>query len=709
MSFEASKHPTPFGGAAPALAEPPRELFALLADFVPQLVWIADPTGYVTWYNQRWHEYTGLTFDESKGRRWQKIVEPAALKEMIPRWEHCIRTGEGFEMVAPFADARGEYSPFLVRGVAMRDNSGAITHWFGTCTDVAEQHSSEDRLRRRNERLHLLSKAAAHVLTAEDQDHVVRTLFDQVSEHLNLDVYFNFMLNREGDALALDSSCGITDEQRAGLQRLEFGQAVCGCVAQKREAMVVTEVQQSLDPRTELIRSLGIRAYACNPLMVGDRLIGTLSFASRSHDRFNDDDLEFLRTICHYVAIAKERMRVEQELREALDRSEAASIAKSEFLANMSHEIRTPMNAVVGLANLMQTDDLPLAKQREFLRTLQLSSQHLLQLINDLLDISKLETQQVELEQTPFFMNDVVNDVVNIQEMHAKEKSIALVVQHADENGDGFVGDPSRIRQVLMNLVGNAIKFTSQGNVIISVTYGASAVAGMATAYIDITDTGIGIAPEHTATIFNKFTQADSSITRKFGGTGLGLSICKTLVELMDGTISVTSAPGKGSCFSLVLPLSLQGHASSKPVVERVPSTEAAPKSKVQILLVEDYWANVLVATAILDNLGYQYEIAENGHEAVKKYTAGHFNAVLMDVQMPEMDGIAATQAIREWEKNEGGGRHTPIIGMTAHALKGDRERCLTAGMDDYLSKPFQPSDLEKKLRTYCKQQTQTV
>ena len=688
-------------GAVPTPPEPPRELFALLADFVPQLVWISDPTGYVTWYNQRWYDYTGLTYEESKGRRWQKNVEPELLPEVIRRWEHCLVTGEPFEMVIPFRGAHGIFQPFLVRGLPMRDAAGATTQWFGTCTDVADQHPSEERLRRRNERLHMLSRAAAHVLTEEDQDHMVRILFDQVAEHLQLDVYFNFMVDELSDVLLLDSATGITDAQREGLQRLEFGQSVCGCVAQHKEPMIITSVQTLTDERTALIRSLGIRAYACNPLMAGDRLIGTLSFASRTRDHFSEEDLEFLRTICHYVAIAKERLRVEKELRYALDRSEAASIAKSEFLANMSHEIRTPMNAVVGLANLLQMDDLPLAKQREFLRTLQVSSQHLLQLINDLLDISKLETHQVELEQIPFFMGDIIQEVVSVQAVRAKEKGLALLVQHASENGDGFVGDPSRLRQVLMNLVNNAIKFTEQGNVIISITYGTSAVDGMANAYIDVTDTGIGIAPKHSATIFNKFTQADSSITRKYGGMGLGLSICRTLVELMDGSISLASTPDKGSCFSLVVPLRLQRQPGAKLPLDQARPGEKPVDSKVHILLVEDYWANVLVATAILDNLGYQYEIAENGIEAVKKYTGGHFDAVLMDVQMPDMDGIAATQAIRAWEEKHGA-THTPIIGMTAHALKGDRERCLAAGMDDYISKPFQPIELEQKLKQYC-------
>ena len=685
----------------------PDDLFPQLANALPQLVWVSDATGYVTWYNQRWYEFTGLDFDRLRGRRWQQLVEPNILPQVTARWEHAVATAAPFEMVFSMRGADRQFHPFLVRGEAIRDENGQLVHWFGTCTDVSTQHGNEERLRQKNERLHLLSVAAAEVLGCEEPDQMVNRLFDAVADHLQLDTYFNFMVNEQGDALYLDACRGVSEEDRAQLRRLEFGQAVCGCVAELKEAMIVTSVQQSQDPRTDLIRSYGIRAYACNPLMAGDRLLGTLSFGSRRRDRFTEDELEFLHTISHYVAIAKERFRIEKDLRTALENTQAANIAKSEFLANMSHEIRTPMNAVVGLSNLLQTKDLPPAKQQEFLRTLQLSSQHLLGLINDLLDITKLETREMKLEEGEFSLGQVLTEVVNIQQVRAKEKGILLLQQYDDRDDDRFLGDPMRMKQVLMNLLGNAIKFTHAGHVAVTASCSPSEKPGEYHCHIDITDTGIGIAPEHLGNIFNKFTQADTSITRKYGGTGLGLSICKTLVELMGGSISVQSTPGKGSRFSLELPMKrfaatpVEKPRPSAEVVELKPAVTGRP---VQILLVEDYWANVLVATSILDNMEYRYEVAENGIEAVRKFTSGKFDAVLMDVQMPDMDGIAATHAIRDLEQKEGRG-HIPIIGMTAHALKGDRERCLAAGMDDYISKPFQPAELEEKLRHYCAQQ----
>jgi PAS domain S-box-containing protein len=676
-----------------------------LADTISVMVWNADARGYVTWYNKRWYEYTGLSFEESKGRRWQKLADPSLLPQIIARWDHCLNSGEPFEMVFELRGANGDSRPFLVNGQPQRGIDGRIVRWFGTCTDLAAQRDREDGLRHHNERLQLLSNAASLLLASTDPQHMVKELFDKICSHLKADLYFNFMVNAKGDALELDSSTGIPEEAQRFIKRLDFGQAVCGTVANVRTPCIYANVQELDDDKTALVRSYGVRSYACFPLLAENRLLGTLSFGSRTVDAFSPDEIEFMQTVAHYVALAKERHRVEHELRDALDRSEAASVAKSEFLANMSHEIRTPMNAVVGLANLLQMDDLPVQKQREFLRTLQLSAQHLLQLINDLLDISRLESNQVQLDRTPFRMDELVKEVASIHEVRAKEKHLRLLVQLPEtDEAEIFLGDPVRIRQILMNLLSNAVKFTEQGQVIVNVAFEPREDNQMML-YLDISDTGIGIPPQHLEAIFHKFTQADGSATRKYGGTGLGLSICRTLTEMMGGQISVHSTPGKGSCFSLAIPLQTQRKLATVPTKQATDEPRSTP---VKILLVEDYWANVLVATAILDNLGYRYEVAENGLEAVRKYTSEEFQAVLMDVQMPDMDGIAATHSIREWEQKRGT-NHTPIIGMTAHALKGDRERCLSAGMDDYISKPFQPIELEQKLKHYCQSQTEAA
>ncbi len=394
-----------------------------------------------------------------------------------------------------------------------------------------------------------------------------------------------------------------------------------------------------------------------------------------------------------------------QDTAEAREQAEAASRAKSEFLANMSHEIRTPMNAVVGLANLLESTINKPARQLEFIRTLKLSAQQLMDLINDVLDIAKLESRQIELEEVPFTFSEVISEIISILAVKAKEKNIELINdQHCDMH-TRLIGDPLRLRQILMNLIGNAIKFTEKGSVTVRSHCEKHERENRMDVIIEVIDTGIGIAQEQREHIFNKFTQADSSITRKYGGTGLGLSISKSLIELMSGTITVEGAPGEGSTFRITVSLPIAENSALKNQVTsnylRPASEEEEAKNKhFRILLVEDYQANVLVATSLLDAFGYPYDLAQTGKEALQKLSDAHFDLVLMDVQMPVMDGFQATRLIREHEKQTGN-TPIPIIGMTAHALTGDREKCLRAGMDEYISKPFQPEELKELLDSF--------
>lgn len=376
-------------------------------------------------------------------------------------------------------------------------------------------------------------------------------------------------------------------------------------------------------------------------------------------------------------------------------KAEEASRAKSEFLANMSHEIRTPMNAIVGLTHIMNNMNVSAERQKEFLKTLQVSAESLMELINDLLDIAKIENESVELEKMPFELQKLLDDVTNILSVKAREKKISLILNASSLSQKIFVGDPLRIKQVLMNLVGNAIKFTEYGTVSINVKSVAVSNTRDAILTIDIADTGVGIPADKHDSIFIKFSQADSSVTRKYGGTGLGLSITKQLVELMNGTITLKSEEEKGSVFTVMLKMP---YTDSVGLLNANAENVLIPDSKsLQILLVEDYEPNILVAKSMLENLGYSCKVARNGREALQILEEQEFNLVLMDVQMPVMDGYSTTRIIREKQAR----RELPrmsILGVTAHALTGDREKCLNAGMDDYLSKPFDSTELQKKI-----------
>jgi len=364
----------------------------------------------------------------------------------------------------------------------------------------------------------------------------------------------------------------------------------------------------------------------------------------------------------------------------------------------MSHEIRTPMNAVIGLANILAISQPLTQKQMEYIKTLQLSADSLLALINDLLDISKIEACSVELEQVPFSLTDVLQEVMRMIVMRVQEKELSLTSEGDAVDGHIFIGDPVRIRQILMNLISNAVKFTEKGGIHIRLASEQAETPDTLNVSIAVEDTGIGIAPDKLETIFEKFVQADSSINRKYGGTGLGLAITKTLAEIMGGTITVESTQGKGSVFTFCVPLKIASDADIRQSSYSLPeiSKHSASRTAANILLVEDNTANILVAKTFLEQFGYRCKVASNGMEAVEMFKNESFAGLLMDVQMHGMNGLEATRLIREYERPRN--MHVPIIGMTAHVMTGDRERCLEAGMDDYIAKPFNPEELKAKL-----------
>jgi len=417
--------------------------------------------------------------------------------------------------------------------------------------------------------------------------------------------------------------------------------------------------------------------------------------------------------------VNKEHEKIKADLIKARQEAEAANRSKTMFLANMSHEIRTPMNSIIGIYNVLNQTELT-EEQKEFLEIIHISSQNLLAIINDILDLSKIEAGQLKLETKPFFLHEEIQQVIKLLSIKAKGKGVELYSKIQSTVPSCIIGDPVRLKQILINLTNNALKFTNEGHVSVSVeTMKPSEMdinsrneflpdeflteeiihPDLLALKFEITDTGIGISHEEQKNLFYEYAQLENPLIQKFEGTGLGLSISKNLTSLMKGKIGVQSDKGKGSTFWFTIPL-LKGNEEVLLSQRRATNPKTKKTRPLSILLVEDNLLNQKFAVTSLQRIGHMVEVAENGKLALEKYIKNRHELILMDIAMPIMDGIEATHRIREWEatpeaKNEAGVlKKTKIVAITAHVMVNDREKCLASGMDEYLAKPYRPQEL---------------
>lgn len=400
--------------------------------------------------------------------------------------------------------------------------------------------------------------------------------------------------------------------------------------------------------------------------------------------------------LIHQLEQTRERLEVEKA------KAENATRAKSMFLASMSHEIRTPLNGIVGMIEILKHTQNK-EKIEEYLEIIEISADNLLNIINDILDFSKIESDQIELEEIPFNFRDELNNVVKLLGLKASSKRLLLTAEVDDNIPAVLIGDSVRLKQIFINLVNNALKFTEEGFVKIK-----ASVETMQDDHIylkcSVTDSGIGITTAGKERLFKEFSQSEKSTTRKYGGSGLGLAISKKLTELMNGKIGVDSEPGKGSEFWFTFKMQISADDSIQ--VSKKAKVSQSPSKSLNVLLVDDNAINRKVAMFTLQKLGHRVESAEDGQEAVDKFLSGNFDVILMDIQMPVMDGYQATLEIRKLQEESVDVSESRIIAMTANAEKGEMEKCIDLGMDDYISKPFKSEDLEDVLqRTFNQNQ----
>ena len=538
------------------------------------------------------------------------------------------------------------------------------------------RRQSQQALAKQNKRLAVLSEAAGVLLTDKDPDTMLSELFEKIRDSLSLDVYFNFMVNEKGDALEVVSSAGIAPETVAAISRLEFGQAVCGTVAVRRAPIVATYIQQSVEPMVQLVKGFGLRTYACNPLIAGGQLLGTLSFASRSRDTFDREELEFLETISHYVTLAYERLRLIEQLREQDQR-------KDEFLATLAHELRNPLAPIRNGLELIRLSNGDAATLERATTIMQRQIEQMVRLVDDLLDVSRISRNRLELRKEHVELQAIVRSAVETSRpvLDAARNELHVTLPPEPVLLDA---DPVRLAQVFSNLLNNAAKYSEPGgNISLAATRTGDEVM------IRVSDTGIGIAAGQLSQIFGMFVQLDASEQQIQSGLGVGLTLVQRLIEMHGGSVEARSeGVGKGSEFVVRLPA--LAHTATASVEE--PAVTDQPQARRRILVVDDNLDSAESMALMLKLSGHDVATAHDGMEGVKLAQEFQPDVALLDLGMPKLDGYEAARSIRQqpW------GQDMMLVALTGWGQAEDKRRSREAGFDAHLVKPVDFDALEK-------------
>lgn len=613
-----------------------RDYYQKLLDDLPTLIWKTDKEGKDDYFNKTWLEFTGLELSLAIELGWLDSLHPEDVDRCSKLYKEAFDNRKPFEIEhrRRYKQA-GDYHWCITSGKPYFGIQGEFAGFIGVVYDITDRKLAEESSRK----YHVLLENALDII---------------------------LFIDSEGQIIEANTAA----TRAYGYTREEFLTLKIYDLRQENDETAFYQMQEAY--------KAGIFFETKHKRKNGDLFTVNVSSQGTIFE-----DKQVLVSIIRDIT---ERKEEENELNRAKEAAENANRSKSEFLANMSHEIRTPINGIVGMIDLTLLTDLS-TEQKENLDLAKTCVDSLLKIINDVLDFSKMEAGKLVIENIPFSLRGLVEEVIKTHASHAKKKGLNLTWELSALIPPVLKGDPSRLRQVLNNLLSNALKFTDQGKVILIVEEIAKTNETIELKF-SVKDSGIGISKEEQARLFKTFSQVDGSITRKYGGTGLGLVISKQLIEKMGGSIWAYSEKGYGSSFHFTLKFTSSGELNNKPQVKTKLTKTMKP---LRILVAEDDKVNLAVLTLMLKEKGHIVESAADGADAVLLHGQKHYDVIFMDIQMPIMDGMEATVRIRE---KEGSGRHTPIIALTAYALQGDRERFLFYGMDEYIPKPIKMEEL---------------
>ncbi len=658
--------------------------FRFIANSASDAILSADAQGTIIFWNRGATAIFGYDEDEILGQPLTRLIPKRFHDAHSQAMQRVLTTGE-MRLIGQMVEVVAQRKDGAEFPLEISLSSWTIDskHFFSAVArDITARKNNEQRTQRLLQNQILINALLQLVASPHSLDEQLEIALDLVlssSWLVTLNKGAIFLYDDLRDELVLKIQKGLHEDLITTCSRVNSTQCVCGAAMASNQLIFC----DSNDPRhTVHYDGMIAHAHYCVPIIARERFLGVVNIYMPVGHARNAEEEDLLHTVANTLAGVIERKQLDERLQQAIITADQANSEKGRFLASMSHEIRTPLNVVLGMAELL-LETVMSPEQRRFTQSMQSSGKVLLGVINDILDFSRLEAGNVQIAQNPYSPRQVVEETSNLMRMSAERKGLAFGVTVSPLVPEAVLGDDSRVIQVLINLIGNAVKFTHTGRVDVAL---AMHPHEPETLFFSVTDTGIGINAEQKDRIFEHFIQADAGITRRYGGTGLGLAISQRLVALMGGRLEVTSRLGHGSTFHFSLPMRVAMAPTQQERSDRHPAAPS-PAQPLQVLLAEDAEENRMVFAAFFSKSSHQLTMVEDGVQAVNAVKNKLFDVVIMDVQMPNLDGYSATRQIRQWE-GKPPRPPVPIIALSAHAMEGEKERSQEAGCTLYLSKP---------------------